>query len=94
MIEILIMIVGSIFGFYLLKIKDKLRIKLVNYNNKLQLITVSIIIFIMGINLGSMENFLQKIVALGGYSIIFAILPTVFSIILVYVLSRLFIIKN
>ena len=94
MIEILIMVVGSIFGFYLLKIKDKLRIKLVNYNNKLQLITVSIIIFIMGINLGSMENFLQKIVALGGYSIIFAILPTVFSIILVYVLSRLFIIKN
>lgn len=94
MIEILIMIVGTIVGFYLLKIKDKLRIKLINYNNKLQLITVSIIIFIMGINLGSMENFLQKILALGGYSIIFAILPTVFSIILVYILSRLFIIKN
>ncbi len=94
MIEILIMIVGTIVGFYLLKIKDKLRIKIINYNNKLQLITVSIIIFIMGINLGSMENFLQKILALGGYSIIFAILPTIFSIILVYVISRLFIIKN
>ncbi len=94
MIEILIMIVGTIVGFYLLKIKDKLRIKIINYNNKLQLITVTIIIFIMGINLGSMENFLQKILALGGYSIIFAILPTIFSIILVYVISRLFIIKN
>ena len=88
MIEILIMIVGTIVGFYLLKIKDKLRIKIINYNNKLQLITVTIIIFIMGINLGSMENFLQKILALGGYSIIFAILPTIFSIILVYVISR------
>ena len=94
MIEILIMIVGTIVGFYLLKIKDKLRIKIINYNNKLQLITVTIITFIMGINLGSMENFLQKILALGGYSIIFAILPTIFSIILVYVISRLFIIKN
>lgn len=94
MLETVIMLLGAILGYFLLKIKEPLRLCIINYNNKIQLISVALIIFIMGINLGSMENFVQKMIMLGGQSFIFAIIPTLFSIIIVYVFSKLFIIKN
>lgn len=67
---------------------------MVNLNNKVQLIAVALIIFIMGINLGSMEDFAHKMITMGLQSLVFAILPTLFSVIVVYIFSRLFIIKN
>lgn len=94
MIETIIMLFGAILGYVLLKIKEPLRLRIINYNNKIQLISVALIIFIMGVNLGSMENFAQKMVMMGGQSLIFAIIPTLFSIIIVYIFSKLFIIKN
>lgn len=94
MLETIIMLLGAIFGYFFLKIKDSLRLRIINYNNKIQLISVALIIFIMGINLGSMENFAQKLLLMGGQSLVFAIIPTLFSIIVVYIFSKLFIIKN
>lgn len=60
---------------------------MVNLNNKVQLIAVALIIFIMGINLGSMEDFAHKMLTMGLQSL-------VFSVIIVYIFSKLFIVKN
>ena len=90
MVETLIMVLGVIAGFSLLKVKEHRRIAVVNLNNKVQLIAVALIIFIMGINLGSMEDFAHKMITMGLQSLVFAILP----VIVVYIFSRLFIIKN
>ncbi|WP_302486462.1 hypothetical protein [uncultured Megamonas sp.] len=94
LIETLIMIVGVVVGYCLLKVNEHKRILVASLNNKVQLIAVALIIFIMGINLGSMENFAHKMITMGLQSLVFAILPTLFSVILVYIFSRLFIIKN
>lgn len=94
MIETLIMIVDVVVGYCLLKVNEHKRILVASLNNKVQLIAVALIIFIMGINLGSMENFAHKMITMGLQSLVFAILPTLFSVIVVYIFSRLFIIKN
>ena len=94
MVETLIMVLGVIAGFSLLKVKEHRRIAVVNLNNKVQLIAVALIIFIMGINLGSMEDFAHKMLTMGLQSLVFAIIPTVFSVIIVYIFSKLFIVKN
>ena len=93
MVETLIMVLGVIAGFSLLKVKEHRRIAVINLNNKVQLI-VALIIFIMGINLGSMEDFAHKMLTMGLQSLVFAIIPTVFSVIIVYIFSKLFIVKN
>lgn len=94
LVETLIMIVGVIVGFVLLKIREHRRIFVMNLNNKVQLIAVALIIFIMGINLGSMEDFAHKMLTMGLQSLVFAIIPTAFSVIIVYIFSKLFIVKN
>lgn len=90
MVETLIMVLGV----SLLKVKEHRRIAVVNLNNKVQLIAVALIIFIMGINLGSMEDFAHKMLTMGLQSLVFAIIPTLFSVIIVYIFSKLFIVKN
>ena len=65
LVETLIMVLGVIAGFSLLKVKEHRRIAVVNLNNKVQLIAVALIIFIMGINLGSMEDFAHKMLTIG-----------------------------
>ena len=87
-------VLGVIAGFSLLKVKEHRRIAVVNLNNKVQLIAVALIIFIMGINLGSMEDFAHKMLTMGLQSLVFAIIPTLFSVIIVYIFSKLFIVKN
>ena len=71
MVETLIMVLGVIAGFSLLKVKEHRRIAVVNLNNKVQLIAVALIIFIMGINLGSMEDFAHKMLTMGLQSLVF-----------------------
>ena len=44
----------------------------------------------MGVLLGSRENFLQEITTLGFQSILFFLIPSVFSVIIVYPLTRIF----
>lgn len=94
MLEILIMIIGVLVGFNLLKVRGYKKVVMIDLNSKIQLVAVTLIIFIMGINLGSMENFIDKMLVIGLQSLVFAIVPTAFSVILVYILSKLFIVKN
>lgn len=94
MLECIIMFIGALVGYLLLKINDELRRKIASYNNKLQVVTVALIIFIMGINLGSIDDFSTKMITLGLQSLVFAIIPTLCSIIVVYYLSQKFIIKR
>ena len=42
----------------------------------------------------SMEDFAHKMLTMGLQSLVFAIIPTVFSVIIVYIFSKLFIVKN
>lgn len=58
------------------------KVVMIDLNSKIQLVAVTLIIFIMGINLGSMENFIDKMLVIGLQSLVFAIVPTAFSVIL------------
>ena len=49
-----------------------------------------LLIFSMGVMLGSRENFLEELSALGIQSVIFFLLPSVGSVLLVYPLTRHF----
>jgi len=94
LIESLIMIVGAIAGYFMLRLKSSTQKNITVLNGKIQIIIVALIIFIMGINLGSIDDFAQKMITMGFQSLIFAIIPTTFSVAIVYFFSRKFIVKG
>ena len=53
--------------------------QIVRWNGRIQTVCVACIIGIMGVNLGSMEGFAEKITAMGGESLLFAVVPTALS---------------
>lgn len=59
-------------------------------NELLQLICTLLLIFSMGVMLGSREDFLDTITTLGSQSILFFLIPSVFSVIAVYPLTKNF----
>ncbi|HCL02213.1 MAG TPA: hypothetical protein DHW61_07335 [Lachnoclostridium phytofermentans] len=59
-------------------------------NEKMQMVCTILIIFSMGVMLGRRENFLQEITSLGLTSFLYFFIPTLFSILIVYLLTRLF----
>lgn len=59
-------------------------------NEKLTLVATGLLIFSMGAMLGSRDAFVDEIVSLGLSSLAFAILPIAFSVVCVYILTRLF----
>lgn len=59
-------------------------------NELLQLICTLLLIFSMGVILGSREDFLNTITTLGFQSILFFLIPAVFSVIAVYPLTKIF----
>jgi uncharacterized membrane protein YbjE (DUF340 family) len=63
-------------------------------NEKMQIVCTILIIFSMGTMLGKRENFLQEVSTLGLTSFLYFLIPTVFSIIIVYLLTRLFMKKK
>ncbi|MGL4345604.1 MAG: LysO family transporter [Cellulosilyticaceae bacterium] len=64
-------------------------------NEKIQLGSMLLLIFCMGISLGSKPNFFVELGTLGLKGVIFAIVPIIFSVALVYGLtSRLLKEKN
>ena len=81
---IIVMAIGIIIGNF---IKNK-NFKIIN--EKIQLIATIILIFAMGINIGSKENFINELANLGITSFIFFIIPTILSIIVVYFLTKRF----
>ena len=56
----------------------------------LQVVCTLLLIFSMGVLLGSRENFLEELSTLGIQSVIFFLLPSVGSVLLVYPLTRRF----
>lgn len=57
-------------------------------NERLQLICTIALIFSMGVMLGKRENFLQELSTLGAQSFLFFLIPTVFSVLCVFLLTR------
>lgn len=49
-----------------------------------------LLIFAMGMNLGGDENFFAELWSLGGKSFLYFLIPTAFSVVLVYLLTRNF----
>lgn len=60
------------------------------HNEKVQLGSMLLLIFCMGISLGSKPNFFKEIGTLGIKGVVFAIVPIIFSIGLVYLLTSKF----
>lgn len=58
------------------------------WNGRLQLGMTALLIFTMGVSLGSRPGFLEELGAIGLKSLIFALLPILFSVALVYPLSK------
>lgn len=82
MVESLIMLVG-------VAITYKLGIgKFAKLNGKLQILCTCSLIFIMGVKLGGRENLWEELSTLGIQSLWYAVIPIVFSILVVYVLSK------
>ena len=81
---IVIMCIGVLAGKFLLPRT------LNRWNQILQVVCTLLLIFSMGVLLGSRENFLEELSTLGIQSVIFFLLPSVGSVLLVYPLTRRF----
>lgn len=83
--EILIyMLIGIIIGFKWFPTKLK------KWNERIQVISVSVLIFLMGVNLGSRPNFLRDFAWFGLESLLLAIIPIIFSVLVVYIITKYF----
>lgn len=85
---IIVMCAGVLAGKFLFPVKWK------RINELLQTVCTLLLIFSMGVLLGSRENFLREITTLGFQSILFFLIPSVFSVIAVYPLTRIFLDKR
>lgn len=63
-------------------------------NEKLQLVCTLILIFSMGRMLGSRENFFEELFSLGLTSFLFFAIPSVFSVILVFIFSEKYLVRK
>lgn len=81
---IIVMCIGIIIGNFIKFKQTKI------INEKIQLISTIALIFAMGVNIGSKENFVDELANLGITSFIFFIIPTILSIIVVYFLTKRF----
>ena len=84
MLVLLIMCVGVIVGGWFFPQKYK------KLNEKIQVVCTILLIFSMGVMLGRQDNLLEQIAPIGLTSLLFAILPILASIILVYFLTKRF----
>lgn len=74
------MFIGILFGKKMLKYKE--------INEKMQLICVVMLIFLMGISLGKEKQILENLLELGLISTVYAIIPIIFSTAFVYILTE------
>ncbi len=81
---IIIMLIGVIVGNKIFPQK----LKMINEN--FQIVTVIVLIFTMGVSLGKEADFLENLFTLGAVSILYAIVPIIFSVISVYFLTKIF----
>lgn len=64
------------------------------WSELISLICTFILILSMGVKLGKNENFLNDLSTLGLSSLLFFLIPTVLSIIIVFILTKKFMIKK
>ena len=81
---IIVMCIGIIIGNFIKYKQTKI------INEKIQLLSTILLIFAMGVNIGSKENFVDELASLGITSFIFFIVPTLLSIFVVYFLTKRF----
>ncbi len=81
---IIVMCMGILVGKFLLPAKAKKRIEY------LSLTCTFLLIFSMGVMLGKKEHFLEELSTLGICSFLFFIIPTILSILFVYLLTQHF----
>ncbi|MDA3732929.1 LysO family transporter [Niameybacter massiliensis] len=84
MIILLIMCLGVALGAYIFPEKWQV------HNSKVQVISIVILIFCMGVTLGSNETLMDKLLGMGLQGLLFAVIPIILSVIVVYILTRLF----
>lgn len=84
----IIMGVGILIGRFLMTGKLK------KWNERLAMLCTLLLIFSMGVMLGQKENFLDELSSLGLKSLLFCLIPTLVSIVIVYVLTRRFMDKK
>ena len=85
---IIVMCLGVLVGKFFFPVRWK------RINEILQTVCTVLMIFSMGVMLGSREDFVREITVLGSHSIIFFLIPSVFSVIAVYPLTRIFLEKR
>ncbi len=85
---IIIMCIGIIVGRFLFT--DRMK----KGNEYISLTCTFLLIFAMGVMLGKKENFLQELSSLGLYSFLFFAIPTILSIIFVYMLTQRYLLNN
>lgn len=81
---LLIMCIGVAVGAYIFPNKWQV------HNSKVQVISIIALIFCMGVTLGSNESLMEKMLGMGLKGLLFALVPIVLSVILVYILTKLF----
>lgn len=84
MIVLIIMAIGVWIGFRYFPQKWN------KYNSWVQLISIVVLIFCMGVSLGSNPDFISEMGRLGMEGLVFAVVPIIFSIIMVYLLTSKF----
>lgn len=84
MVILIIMAIGVWIGFKWFPEKWQ------KHNSIVQLLSIITLIFCMGVSLGSNPNFLNELTQLGIKGLVFAIIPIIFSILMVYILSLKF----
>ncbi len=82
MLILIVMCLGILCGNRFISSKYK------KINERLQVLCTVLLIFSMGTSLGRRENFLSQLLDLGVQSLLFCLIPTVFSILLVYFLTK------
>lgn len=85
---LLVMLAGMAVGRFLFPAKAK------RSNERLALVCTLVLIFSMGVMLGQRDNFLQDLFSLGAASFLMFLVPTVVSIVVVYLLSERFLVKK
>ncbi|MGL5676208.1 MAG: LysO family transporter [Cellulosilyticaceae bacterium] len=84
MVILMIMAVGILVGLKCFPEKWS------KYNHYVQLVSIVLLIFCMGVSLGSNPTFMEQLVSMGFKGVVFAVVPILGSIGCVYVLSEKF----
>lgn len=85
---LLVMCAGGLIGNRIFPTKFK------KFNEYAQVVCTCLLIFSMGVMLGQRENFIEELKSLGFQSFLLFFLPSLFSMILVFLLSKKFMEKK